>query len=119
FRHATSPPEEHASSTKGKRPLSLAQRAELVCVLPRKRLALGGGLFDGLVLLGRPFFLFFFLEFVVYEFKDSDFGAVADPNAGMDDAGVAARAIGELRRDLAEQLFCDAGRHDVSRSQTP
>src|ERR1700730_1995741 len=62
------------------------------------RLAL---LVDGFFLLGA-FFLFFFLEFVAYQFKDGHFGVVADAMAGVDDACIAACAVGKFRRDFTE-----------------
>ena len=55
------------------------------------------------------FFLFFFLQLVADEFEDGYFGAVADADAGVDDAGVAAGAVGEFRRDFAEEFLRDRG----------
>src|SRR5438105_3881250 len=77
--------------------------------------SLAGGGFGWFFFFGF-FLFFFFLEFVAYEFEDGDFGSVADAVACGDDAGVASGAVGELRRDFAEEFFGDAGSHDVSSS---
>src|SRR5262249_1715811 len=73
------------------------------------KLALGFGYF----FLHRFFLLFLFLEFVADEFKNGDFRSITDANAGGNDASVAARAIRELRRDVAEEFFRHRRRHDL------
>src|SRR5258708_8902239 len=66
--------------------------------------------FSGLILL-RLFFLFLELEFVADELEDGHLGVVADAVAGVNDAGGAAGAVREFRRDLAQYLLGD-GRQD-------
>src|SRR5712671_3433371 len=56
--------------------------------------------FSGFFLL-RLFFLFLEFELVADELEDGYLGVVADAVAGVNDAGVAAGAIGKFRRDLA------------------
>ena len=65
-----------------------------------------------LFLLGF-FFLFFSFVFVADQFEDGYFGIVANAVAGMDDAGVAAGAIGEFWGDLAEEFGGHSGSHQV------
>src|SRR5436853_6750506 len=80
-----------------------------------RRLALYFGHF---FLLGF-FFLLLELELVTDELEDGHFGVVADAVPRMDDAGVAAGAIREFWRDLAEQLLRDGRQHDVGSRLTP
>src|SRR5438309_11467153 len=86
----------------------LPERAAKVCMANRC-LALYFGHF---FLLGFSF-LFLELELRTAELDDGDLGVVADAVPRMDDAGVAAGAIREFRRDLAEQLLRDGRKHDV------
>src|SRR5882724_1855491 len=79
------------------------------------RLALG---FDRFFLLGF-FFLFLGFVFVANELEDGYLGVVADAVAGVDDSGVAAGAVGKLRRDFAEEFLRDGGQHDVGSRLAP
>src|SRR5271165_1945295 len=63
-------------------------------------------------------FLFFFLELVADEFKDSDFGSIPDAKARRNDACVASGAIGKLRRDLAKKFLGDLRSHQISSGLT-
>src|ERR1700676_1342294 len=80
--------------------------------------AFGAGFFDGFFLLGFSF-LFLGLELIVHQFEDGDFGAVAAAGCPRNDAGVAAGAVREFRRDLAEQFLRNARRHDVRSGLPP
>src|SRR5437879_4322278 len=82
----------------------------------KPKLVLAAG-FGGFFLLGF-FFLLFGLQLVAYQLENGDLGAVANADPGRDDTGIAACAICELGRDLAEELLRDARRHDV-RSRLP
>src|ERR1700732_905043 len=82
-----------------------------------KRAALTAG-FCGFFLLGF-FFLFLGLELVADQFEDRYLGAVADANARRDDSCVAAGAVRELWRDLAEELLRNARSHDVGSRLPP
>src|SRR5882672_3170382 len=81
------------------------------------RLALG---FDRFFLLGF-FFLFLGFEFVADELEDGYLGVVSNTIAGMDDAGIAAGAVGKLRRDCSESrlpsviIFSATGRAAFAR----
>src|SRR5437660_9257472 len=70
-------------------------------------------LYFGLFFLLGLFFLFLELELVADEFEDGHLGVVADAVSCMNNACVAASAIREFRRDLAEQLLRDGRQHDV------
>src|SRR5437762_10951391 len=86
----------------------LPERAAKVC-MGNRCLALYFGHF---FLLGF-FFLLLELELVTDELEDGHLGVVADAVPRMDDAGVAAGAIREFWRDLAEQLLRNGRKHDV------
>ena len=47
--------------------------------------------------------------FLLHQFDDSGLGSIAAADAGADDAGVAAVALGIFRSDLLEQLVGDGG----------
>ena len=66
------------------------------------RLALG---FFGDFFFLRALFFVFLLQLVADEFEDGDLSAIADADAGGDDARVAARAIRKLRSDVGEKLL--------------
>src|SRR5258707_9908349 len=59
-----------------------------------------------------------FRSLVANELEDGHLGVVAEAIAGVDDALVAAGAVREFRRDLAEQLLRDGGKHDVGSGHT-
>lgn len=83
-----------------------------------KRPKLAGGLFGGLFFFGRRL-LFLAFEFVGDQFEDGDFGAIADAETAGNNAGVAARAVGEFGSDLTEQFLGDMGRLKISRRLAP
>src|SRR6266576_3412847 len=70
-------------------------------------------LYFGYFFLLGFFFLLLELELVTDELEDGHLGVVADAVPRMDDAGVAAGAIREFWRDLAEQLLRNGRKHDV------
>src|SRR5882762_2581560 len=76
-----------------------------------------GGLafgFDGFFDLAL-FFLFLLLELVADEFEDGHFRAITHASTSVDNARVAAGAVGKLRRDFAEELLRHGRGHQVSR----
>src|SRR5438270_5757016 len=68
------------------------------------RLGLSLGLLrSGFGLPGRRLFLRLSFEFEIDELEDGDFGGVAAARSELDDAGVAARTIGEARPEGFEE----------------
>ena len=91
-----------------------------------RRSDLALGFFGDFFFLGA-LFLFFLLELVVDEFEDGDFGAVADANAGGDNARVASGRSANFGA-MSEKSFCvtcgvvryaAAWRRDCSVSRLP
>src|SRR5258708_1621031 len=61
------------------------------------------------------FFLFLLLDLVADEFEDGPFRAITHASTAVDNARVAAGAVGKLRRDFAEELLRHGRGHQVSR----
>src|SRR5579883_3187820 len=61
------------------------------------------------------FLLFLLLELRAEQLEDRQLRAVADAEAGMDDARVAAGAVGKARSDVGEELLGGHRRHKVRR----
>jgi hypothetical protein len=57
-------------------------------------------------------FFVFFLQLGADELDDGEFGAVAEPPAGADDAGVAAGTVSETRSEVREKLLGSIDRHE-------
>src|SRR5579864_3095982 len=96
-------------------PVAMERAFHSIRLLPR---SLSSGFFFllfflGSLGLGGLFLLLFFLELGAEQFEDGELRAVADAEAGVDDARVTAGAIGKARGEIGEKFLGGPGGHEI------